>query len=111
MDEQKDRDTERKRHRHRQRVRKKDDSNFIGSFVRQEFNNLNENSCDPARNYMFKVNNRKARTRYEIYSKLTIKKPKRPHCRRSGAFIVTLNIFHTFSRVFIDFEQVCTDWK
>ena len=50
----------------KQRVRKKDDSDFIGSFVRQESNNLNENSCDPAGNYMFKVNNKNARARHEI---------------------------------------------
>ena len=29
----------------------------------------------PVDNYMFKVNNKTTRTRYEIYSKLTIKKP------------------------------------
>ena len=31
----------------------------------------------PAGNYMFKVNNRNTRTRYEICSKLTIKTPER----------------------------------
>ena len=31
----------------------------------------------PAGNYKFKVNNRNTRTRYEIYSKLTIKTPER----------------------------------
>ena len=31
----------------------------------------------PAGNYMFKVNNRNPRTRYEIYPKLTIKTPER----------------------------------
>ena len=45
----------------------------------------------PAGNYMFKVNNRKTRTRWEICSKLTIKTP--------GVVLVslllTLNIFHT----------------
>ena len=29
----------------------------------------------PVGNYMFKVNNKNTSTRYEIYSKLTIKKP------------------------------------
>ena len=42
----------------------------------------------PAGNYMFKVNNGNARTRCEIYSKLTIKTPERRHWRRSGVFIV-----------------------
>ena len=32
---------------------------------------------NPAGNYMFKVNNRNTRTRYEICSKLTIKTPER----------------------------------
>ena len=38
--------------------------------------------------YMFKVNNRNTRTRCEICSELTIKKPERSHWRRSGFFIV-----------------------
>ena len=38
--------------------------------------------------YMLKVNNRNTRTRCEICLKLTIKKPERRHCRRSGIFIV-----------------------
>ena len=33
--------------------------------------------CDPAGIYMFKVNNRNTRTRFEICSKLTIKTPER----------------------------------
>ena len=39
-------------------------------------------------NYMFKVNNRNIRARYEICSNLTIKTPERRLCRRSGVFIV-----------------------
>ena len=42
----------------------------------------------PAGNYMFKVNNRNTRAKYEICSKLTIKTPERRHWRRSGVFIV-----------------------
>ena len=43
----------------------------------------------PAGDYMFKVNNRNTRTKYEICSKLTIKMPERPQTRRrSGIFIV-----------------------
>ena len=34
-------------------------------------------STNPAGNYMFKVNNRNTRTRYEICSKLSIKTPER----------------------------------
>ena len=39
----------------------------------------------PAANYIFKVNNRDARTRLEIYSKLT----KKTLERRPGVFIVS----------------------
>ena len=46
----------------------------------------------PAGNYVLtteiRVNNRSTRTRCEIYSKLTIKTPKRLYLRRSGVFIV-----------------------
>ena len=42
----------------------------------------------PAGNYMFKVNNRNARTRCEICSKLTIKTPERRQWCHSGVFIV-----------------------
>ena len=42
----------------------------------------------PAGNYMFKVNNRNAKTRCEICSKLTIKITERRQWRHSGIFIV-----------------------
>ena len=45
----------------------------------------------PASNYMFKVNNRNTRTRYEICSVLTIRMPIRiirRYWRRSSVFIV-----------------------
>ena len=54
-----------------------------------------ERTVYPAGNYMFKVNNRNTKTRCEICSKLTIKTPERRQWRRSGVFVVTLNIFHT----------------
>ena len=44
----------------------------------------------PASNYMFKVNNRNARTRREISSMLTIKTPERRHWDRSSVFIVNV---------------------
>ena len=53
----------------------------------------------PVGNYMFKVNNRNTRTRYEICSKLTIKIPER-HRRRSGIFIVN---FEHISHLVLDF--------
>ena len=43
---------------------------------------------------------------------LTIKTPERRHWRRSGVFMITLNIFHTFSSVSItEFEQVNVTWN
>ena len=38
--------------------------------------------------YLLKVNNRNARTRCKICSKLTIKTPERRHWRLSGVFII-----------------------
>ena len=45
-------------------------------------------SNDPAGNYMFKFNNRYARTRCEICLKLTIKTPERRHWRRTHSTIL-----------------------
>ena len=61
---------------------------------------------------MFKVNNRNARTRFEIFSKLKIKIPERRHWRCSGVFIVN---FEHFSLVcscisIVNFEQVNAHW-
>ena len=50
------------------------------------------NGLSPAGNYMFKLNNKNARTRCEICSKLTIKTPKRRSWCRSGVF--TVNFEH-----------------
>ena len=45
----------------------------------------------------------------ETWSKLTIKTSERPHWR--CVFIVTLNIFHTFSSVsIVEFEQLNGNW-
>ena len=48
---------------------------------------------------MFKVNNRKTRTRREISSKLTIKTPEGRHWHRSDVFIV--NFEHTAHLVLV----------
>ena len=53
----------------------------------------------PAGNYLFKVNNRNTRTRCEICSKLTIKKPEQCHWRCSGLFIV--NFEHILQLVLV----------
>ena len=65
---------------------------IIAVFIR---NFLKENNLMTVKNifiqvdiYIFKVNNRKTRTRSEICSKITIKMPERRHWRRSGVFIV-----------------------
>ena len=51
----------------------------------------------PANIYLFKVNNRNIRKRYEKCSKLTIKTPKQRQWRRSGAFTVNFeHISHLF---------------
>ena len=62
--------------------------------------------------YLLEVNNRNTRTSCEIYSKLTIKTPERPHWLRSGVFIV--NFEHNFSSCssisIVNFEQVIAGW-
>ena len=46
-----------------------------------------------AGSYMFKGSNRNTRAGHEICSKITIKTSER-QWRRSGVFIVNLNVFH-----------------
>ena len=55
----------------------------------------------PAGTYLFKVYNGNTRTICEIWSKLTIKIPKRRHWRRSGAFIVDFRHFAIYFLVFL----------
>ena len=54
-----------------------------------------------AGNYMFNVNNRSTRTRCGMSSKLTIKTPKRRHCRRSGVIIVNFEYISHLVLVFL----------
>ena len=56
---------------------------------------------NPAGSYMFKVNNRNTRTRYEICSKLTIKIPARRQWRHSGIFIVNFEHISHLVLVFL----------
>ena len=62
----------------------------------------------PAGIYLLKVNNRNTRRRCEIYSKLTIKTPERPHLGCSGVFIINFeHISWGRSGVFIvNFEHI-----
>ena len=64
-------------------------------------NDKNAVAIVPAGNYMFKVNNRNARTRCEICSKLTIKTPERRHWRRSDVFIVNFEHISHLVLVFL----------
>ena len=51
----------------------------------------------PANIYLFKVNNKSTRKRYEICSKLAIKTPEKRQWRRSGVFIINFeHILHIF---------------
>ena len=50
---------------------------------------------------MFKVNNRNTRTRYEIYSKLTVKTPERRQWYCSGVFIVNFEHISHLNLVFL----------
>ena len=54
----------------------------------------------PTGNYMFKINNRKAKKRCEICSKLTIKASELRQWRSSGVFIVN---FEDISHLFLVF--------
>ena len=56
--------------------------------VTQDIKWFHEFTSIPAYIYLFKVDNRNTRKRYEICSKLTIKSLERRHWRRSGIFIV-----------------------
>ena len=51
-------------------------------------------SPNPIGNYIFKVNNRNTRTRYEICSKFTIKTPERCQWRRRCSGVFTVNFEH-----------------
>ena len=75
----------------------------------QPFKNLSQRSLEasfPAGNLMFKVNNRKTRTRCELCSKLTIKTPKRRQCRRSGVFIVNFEHISHSALVFLSLTLI-----
>ena len=56
---------------------------------------------NPAGTYMFNVNNRNTRTRYEICSKLAIKTPQRRQWRLSDIFIVYFEYISHFVLLFL----------
>ena len=51
--------------------------------------------------YLLKVNNKNTRTRYEIYSKLTIKTPEERQWRRSVVLIVNFKHISHLALVFL----------
>ena len=51
--------------------------------------------------YLLKVNNKNTRTRYEIYSKLTIKTPEERQWRGSVVFIVNFKHISHLALVFL----------
>ena len=65
-------------------------------------------SYNPANTYLFKVNNRNTRKRYEICLKITIKTSEWRHWRCSGAFIGNFEYISHLFLVFLllNFEQV-----
>ena len=58
-------------------------------------------TTNPAGNYMFKVNNRNTRTRFEICLKLTRKTLERRYWRRSGDFIIYFEHVSHLALVFL----------
>ena len=79
---------------------------------RQRLSNCICHFIFPAGNYMFKVNNKRTRTRCQISSKLKIKTPKLRQWRRSGVLAVNFKHISTpCSTVFIaNFKQVNASW-
>ena len=57
-------------------------------------------------NYVFKVNNRNTKSRYEICSNLTIKITEWRHWHRSGVFIVRTYFTPCFTVSLVNFEQL-----
>ena len=62
---------------------------------------------DPADIYLFKVNNRKTRKRWETCSKLAMKTPERRNWRRSSILIVS---FEDIPHLFVVFLLLTMSW-
>ena len=63
-------------------------------------------------NYMFKVNNRNTRIRFEMCSKLTIKRPER-HCVILVPLLLTFSICQSllYFNPYSIFQAFCTAWR
>ena len=71
--------------------------NQLHSFTQQSNKTVEFIFSYPAGNYMFKVDNRKTRTRCETCLKLTTKTLGRHHKRRTGVLIFNFeHIYHLF---------------
>ena len=68
---------------------------------KSQANRCVETYTHPAGIYLHKVNNRSHRTRCEICSKLTIKKPERRYWCRSGIFMVNFEHISHLVLVFL----------
>ena len=58
-------------------------------------------SAYPAGNYMFEVNDKNSRARFEICSRLTIKTPERCQWRHFGTFIVNFELISHLVLMFL----------
>ena len=75
---------------------------FLGGLERKE--------SIPANIYLFKVNNRNARKRCEIFSKLTIKTPERRQ-RLLGSFCDFCTAFEHYNDNLLEIEMKKMKWK
>ena len=64
----------------------------------------------PANICLFKVNNRNTKKKVWNMFKVNNKIPEKRHWRRSGFFLLTLNIFHTFFLIG-GLEQINVSWN
>ena len=76
--------------------------NFLHLYTRIDYESVSYITIlvYPAGNYLFKVNNRNTRTRFEICSKSTIKTLEQRQWLVLVSLLLTLNIFRTFFQCF-----------
>ena len=84
-------------------------SNEIIVMLCEPYKHITIETVLPSKYYLFKVNNRNTKKRYEICSKLAIKTSERCQWRSFSFFIVNLeHISHLFLMFTVDFEQLIT---
>ena len=77
--------------------------NKASAYLYTSVNNIHTRKNSPTNIYLVIVNNSHIGKWFEICSKLRIKTPEQ---RSILSLLLSLNIFHTFSSVCIDFKQV-----